>query len=201
MTISDVSDYTMPCGASTSCRHQICQHCGEPMRIGNSRATDHPGTKTGTLQDQQCRQCRERGGPPEPTPEHCVDCNKPFRAHKETVKDRPGTVRHEGRGYCGTCYGRKYRAKNTTYHRDAKQLERAREYEDQREQSTAEIIRQAFDYSDIDHLKHVDMSVFNLTVRRRIRIAKRIARQRNDLQTMNMLAQQERMTIRVPETM
>jgi DNA-directed RNA polymerase subunit M/transcription elongation factor TFIIS len=126
----DVSDYTIPCGASTSCRHQICQHCGEPMRIGNSRATDHPGTKTGTLQDQQCRQCRERGGPPVPTvPDRCVDCDMPFRGRSESLEDHPGTVRHEGHGQCQSCYREERREEIAAYRREVARLKRKKTFE------------------------------------------------------------------------
>jgi DNA-binding XRE family transcriptional regulator len=43
------------------------------------------------------------------TPKHCRDCGKPMVP--ESVREHPdGHVRHQGRGYCGTCYGWRQRA-------------------------------------------------------------------------------------------
>ena len=42
---ADISSFTMPCGASQTCRHPICEHCGTPMRSGGELIYGHPGTK------------------------------------------------------------------------------------------------------------------------------------------------------------
>ena len=39
-------------------------------------------------------------------PHNCADCNRPMRGSKHTLEARPGTVKHEGRGLCTSCYRR-----------------------------------------------------------------------------------------------
>jgi len=102
----DVSDYTIPCGASTSCRHQICQHCGEPMRIGNSRATDHPGT-VGHHARGLCNACYLN---PDRIlklayPKPCDNCDVLMRPDSAPPEKYPtAEAAHGGYGLCKACY-------------------------------------------------------------------------------------------------
>lgn len=38
----------------------------------------------------------------EPAPDRCKRCGTPFRPPGESRDDRPGTLKHAGRGYCST---------------------------------------------------------------------------------------------------
>ena len=119
----------VPCGASPDCLHLACEHCGVLIRTSSERAGDHPGTRAGKLKTSQCGPYERRGGPPEPVPERCVDCDQPFRPRSASPDDYPGTVRHEAHGQCVSCYNHERREETAAYHRETHRLKRQKQFE------------------------------------------------------------------------
>jgi len=124
-----VSIQELPCDASPDCLHLSCEHCGVLIRTSKEKAGDHPGTRSGKLKTSQCGPCERRGGPPEPSPERCVDCDQPFRPRSASAEDHPGTVRHEGHGQCQSCYREERREEIAAYRREVALLKRKKQFE------------------------------------------------------------------------
>lgn len=112
--------------------------CYRKLRRQNESIEDYPGSviHRGRGMCASCYTKKTAGAsmkPRRPVPTYCLGpCGRELRKGHQTIKDRPGTVKHQGRGYCQSCY-EKCRAIEDTNDAEAAAIRRARDAERKRQ--------------------------------------------------------------------
>lgn len=91
--------------------NEKCRSCNETMRPRRAKVTDWPGTRAyhGKGICGPCYVARKANRPaaghrPKEAPKRCRQCDHPMRTYRKTVEEAPGTLAHDGKGLCHTCY-------------------------------------------------------------------------------------------------
>lgn len=91
--------------------NEKCRSCKETMRPRRAKVADWPGTRAahGKGICGPCYVARKANRPPaghrpKEVPAVCRQCERPMRGYRKKAGEAPGTLAHDGKGLCHTCY-------------------------------------------------------------------------------------------------